>query len=172
MLKWAFNYVFVKIYQELSMQKNQKYFTLILLTFALFPLFVQAKEKAIYATKFSNTAIKGYDPVAYFTENKALKGNKKVSFEWHGSKWLFSSEQHKSLFVTDPEKYAPQYGGWCAYAMSDGRTVSIDPQAFSIYKDKLYLNYSKSVLGHWRKEMDLFISQADKNYPNIVELPE
>jgi len=155
---------------------NSKTKILFLILSIIMSMVIQAKDKAkdkpVYASKRTNIAIKGYDPVAYFTENKAVKGNKKLSFIWHGSKWLFSSEQHKSLFVNDPEKYAPQYGGWCAYAMSDGRTVSIDPKAFDIYNNKLYLNYSKSVLGHWRKEKDLFIKQANDYYPAVVELPE
>jgi YHS domain-containing protein len=149
---------------------------LFLVLVIIMPLASQAKNKAkskpVYASKRSNIAINGYDPVAYFAANKAQKGNKKLSFIWRGSKWLFSSEQHRSMFVDDPERYAPQYGGWCAYAMSDGRTVSIDPQAFEIYQGKLYFNYSKSVLGHWRQEKDLFIQQADDYYPNVVALPE
>ena len=133
---------------------------------------LQAKEKSVYASKRTNIAIKGYDPVAYFTESKAVKGSKDIAYKWHGTKWLFSSKEHQSLFINDPEKYAPQYGGWCAYAMSDGRTVAINPKAFEIFNGKLYLNYSKSVLGHWQKEKDLFIKQADELYPDVVDISQ
>ena len=144
--------------------------TLILVLLIVAPITLQAKEMPVYASKRTNTAIKGYDPVAYFTENKALKGSKDIAYQWHGAQWLFSSKEHQSLFINDPEKYAPQYGGWCAYAMSDGRTVAINPKAFDVYNDKLYLNYNKSVLGHWRKEKDLFIKQADELYPDVVDI--
>lgn len=139
----------------------------ILLTFSFI---VFAKDNAVYVSKKNNIAIKGYDTVAYFVEDKAVKGKKSLSYEWHNAKWLFSSEENKNLFKANPEKYAPQYGGWCAYAMSDGRTVKIDPKAFEIYNDKLYLNYSKSVQKHWVKDKDLFIMQADAYYPNVVDL--
>lgn len=150
---------------------NFKYI-IIFTIFALFittPITLQAKDKPVFASKRTNMAIKGYDPVAYFTENKAVKGNKNQVYQWHGAKWLFSSSEHRALFVNNPEKYAPQYGGWCAYAMSDGRTVAINPKAFEIYNDKLYLNYSTGVLGHWRKEKNLFIKQANEHYPDIVD---
>ncbi|MBL4660316.1 MAG: hypothetical protein JKY19_08165 [Alcanivoracaceae bacterium] len=142
----------------------------ILLLLMITPIILQAKEKPIFASKRTNTAIKGYDSVAYFTENKAVKGSKTIAYKWHGAQWLFSSKEHLSLFINTPEKYAPQYGGWCAYAMSDGRAVAINPKAFEIYNDRLYLNYSNSVLGHWRKEKDQFIKQADGHYPDVVDI--
>lgn len=119
---------------------------------------------------FNNLAIYGYDTVAYFTENKAVKGNKKISFEWRGAEWRFSSEENKAMFSADPEKYAPQYGGYCAYAMSDGRLVGIDEDAFTIHEGKLYLNYSKSVMKEWRSNMEQFIKEADALYPTKVDL--
>jgi YHS domain-containing protein len=121
---------------------------------------------------FNNYAIYGYDTVAYWTQNKAVKGNKKINFVWRGAEWHFSSAENRDLFAADPEKYAPQYGGYCAYAMSDNRLVGIDEEAFTIHNDKLYLNYSKSVRGHWLKEVDKFIAEADGYYPKKVDLPE
>ncbi len=119
---------------------------------------------------FNNNAIYGYDTVAYFTQNKAVKGNKKINFEWRGAQWHFSTEEHRDMFKADPEKYAPQYGGYCAYAMSDGRLVGIDEDAFTIHEGKLYLNYSKSVMKEWRSNMAQFIQEADELYPTKVDL--
>ena len=119
---------------------------------------------------FNNNAIYGYDTVAYFTEGKAVKGNKKITHEWRGALWHFANEEHKALFVGNPEKYAPQYGGYCAYAMSDGRLVGIDEDAFTIIDGKLYLNYSMSVMKEWRSNMEQFIKEADGHYPNLVHL--
>lgn len=119
---------------------------------------------------FNNKAIYGYDTVAYFTQNKAVKGNKKISTQWRGADWFFSSAEHKAMFVADPEKYAPQYGGYCAYAMSDGRLVGIDEDAFTILDGKLYLNYSMSVMNEWRTNTDLFIKEANAEYPKLVDL--
>ena len=119
---------------------------------------------------FNNKAIYGYDTVAYFTQNKAVKGDKKISTQWRGADWFFSSAEHKAMFVADPEKYAPQYGGYCAYAMSDGRLVGIDEDAFTILDGKLYLNYSMSVMNEWRTNTDLFIKEADAEYSKLVDL--
>ena len=118
---------------------------------------------------FNNKAIYGYDTVAYFTENKAVKGKKDVTHSWRGADWHFASEENKALFVANPEKYAPQYGGYCAYAMSDGRLVGIDEDAFTIHEGKLYLNYSMSVMKEWRSNMAQFIKEADALYPTKVD---
>ena len=95
----------------------------------------------IYTGFFSSSAIKGYDTVAYFTQEKAVEGNKKYQYQWKGAKWLFSSQKNLDLFTVNPDKYAPQYGGWCAYAVSQNTTASIEPDLFTIVDDKLYLNY-------------------------------
>jgi YHS domain-containing protein len=94
---------------------------------------------------FGNVAIQGYDPVAYFTEKRAVKGNEVHSHKWLGAEWRFSSAEHKRLFAESPQSYAPQYGGHCAtgLAIHGGLTKDIDPEAWAIIDDKLYLNYSK-----------------------------
>ena len=94
---------------------------------------------------FGNVAIQGYDPVAYFTEKKALKGSKSYTHKWLGAQWRFSSEKHRDMFVASPQSYAPQYGGHCAtgLAVHGGLTKDIDPEAWIIIDDKLYFNYSK-----------------------------
>lgn len=120
---------------------------------------------------FNNKAIYGYDTVAYFTQEKAVKGNKKFTTQYLGADWFFSSQEHLDMFTSDPEKYAPQYGGYCAYAMSDGRLVGVDEEAFTLLDGKLYLNYSKSVMKEWRSNKAQFIEEADGWYPKLVDLP-
>jgi YHS domain-containing protein len=119
---------------------------------------------------FNNKAIYGYDPVAYFTADKAVKGNQEFTTFWRGAEWYFSSQEHRDLFIAEPLKYAPQYGGHCAYAMSDGRLVGIDEEAFTILEGKLYLNYSKSVMNEWRTNPGQFIQEANTWYPKKVDL--
>lgn len=116
---------------------------------------------------FGNTAVKGYDVVSYFTENKAVKGSKSFQTEWMGADWRFSSQANLDAFTANPEQYAPQYGGFCAYAVSQGSTAGIDPEAFTIVGDKLYLNYSLSVMKTWRADRDRYIELADKNWPEL-----
>ena len=128
-------------------------------------------KKPIKTGIFNNKAIYGYDPVAYFTADKAVKGNQEFTTIWRGAEWYFSSQGHRDLFIAEPLKYAPQYGGYCAYAMREGRFVSIDKEAFTIIEGKLYLNYSKSVMNEWRTNANQFITKADNWYPKRVDLP-
>ena len=135
----------------------------ILVAFCSFSAF--ALDDAVNTGRFNSKAIDGYDTVAYFTENKPVEGDKAYQVTWREATWYFANENNKALFSADPEKYAPQYGGWCAYAMSDeGRTVRVDADAFHIYKGKLYLNYSKSVQKHWLADKDKNIEEADRFY--------
>jgi len=122
----------------------------------------------VYTSTFSNNAIKGYDTVAYFTEGKAVKGNKDFSTEYLQAKWLFSSQENLDLFVANPEKYAPQYGGYCAYAVSQNTTASIKPELFTIHDGKLYLNYNKKINDDWLANKEQYINEADKNWPNVL----
>lgn len=147
-----------------------KLFSAVLISISLFLSAGALASDPIETGTFNNYAIYGYDTVAYFTNNKAIKGNKKISADWRGAQWHFASTEHRDMFVADPEKYAPQYGGYCAYAMSDGRLVGIDEDAFTILDGKLYLNYSNSVMKEWRSNSELFIQQADAQYPKQVDL--
>lgn len=131
-----------------------------------------AADDPIETGTFNNYAIYGYDTVAYFTQNKAVKGNKNISYEWRGAEWHFSSNENLKMFKGDPEKYAPQYGGYCAYAMSDGRLVGVDEDAFTILDGKLFMNYSKSVMKEWRANAEQFIEEADDHYPTLVEIKD
>jgi len=121
-----------------------------------------------YTALFSSEAIKGYDTVAYFTENRPVKGKSEFSTEYNEATWLFSSQENLDLFKEAPEKYAPQYGGYCAYAVSQGSTASIRPELFTIHNGKLYLNYNESINNKWSQNKDNFISDADKNWPELL----
>lgn len=122
----------------------------------------------IYTGLFSNDAIKGYDTVAYFTQGKPVKGKSEFSTEYKEATWLFSSKENLELFKTDPEKYAPQYGGYCAYAVANNTTASIKPELFTIYDGKLYLNYNQSINDKWQADKENFIKDADKNWPALL----
>jgi YHS domain-containing protein len=124
-----------------------------------------AQSGETFTTK--DGAINGYDPVAYFTEGKATKGKKEFSTTWNGAQWLFSSENNLEAFKTAPEKYAPQYGGYCAYGASEGHKSPTQPDAFTIVNDKLYLNYNKNVKIEWNKNQNERIQAADQNWPTL-----
>jgi len=113
-------------------------------------------------------AIKGYDPVAYATEGKAVPGLVDNEFRWKGAVWRFATSEHTALFRLNPERYAPRYGGYCAYAVSQGRTADIDPEAWTIVDNKLYLNLNKDVRELWEKDRDAYIRQADEHWPRMI----
>lgn len=116
-------------------------------------------------------ALQGYDPVSYFTKNKAVKGDKKIASIIDGIIYYFSSSEHKNLFLKDFKKYEPQYGGWCAYAMgATGEKVEIDPETFKIKNGKLYLFYhtwANNTLPKWNKDEATLNTKADKNWQSI-----
>ena len=114
-------------------------------------------------------AIRGYDPVAYFTEGRPVKGRKAHRAEWMGATWSFASAENRKRFEADPEKYAPRYGGYCAWAVSRGYTASIDPDAWSIVDGALYLNYSLGVRSQWSQDAPGNIAKADANWPKLLE---
>jgi YHS domain-containing protein len=123
----------------------------------------------INTTWLGGVAVKGYDPVAYFVEGKPVKGSGKYEHKWMGAKWRFSSAENRELFAKNPEKYAPQYGGYCAYAVSQGAIADIDPTAWKIVNGKLYLNLNHAVARIWRKDIPGYIVKADKNWPAVLE---
>jgi YHS domain-containing protein len=116
---------------------------------------------------FSGVAIKGYDPVAYFTMGRPVEGSRDYEYQWMGATWRFASAENRDVFAADPAKYAPQYGGYCAYAVSQGATADIDPAAWHIEGGKLYLNLSPQVQSIWLKDIPGYIAKADANWPKI-----
>jgi hypothetical protein len=109
-------------------------------------------------------AIRGYDPVAYHTQSRAVPGMATITHTWNGATWRFASEANRALFAADPDRYAPRYGGYCAYGTSRGYKVSTDPQAFAIVDGKLYLNYSLSVQTTWNQDRPGHIRKADEQW--------
>lgn len=139
--------------------------SLVLLVIALMSLNIAAAEKPLYIN--NGNAVSGYDSVAYFSQGKAVKGKKSIAFKYQGAQWLFSSEANRDLFVTNPVKYAPAYGGHCAFAMANDKLVSTDPKAFTIVADKLYLNYSMAVRKRWSKDISGYILEADEYWGKL-----
>jgi YHS domain-containing protein len=116
-------------------------------------------------------AIRGYDPVAYFDRQGPVKGQPDLTAEHDGATWWFSSVANRDAFVADPERYAPAYGGYCAYAASRGYKASTDPRAWTIVGDRLFLNFSLSVRETWLKDRDNNIRKADRNWPTLRNEP-
>ena len=112
-------------------------------------------------------AIKGHDPVAYFTESKPVKGSVEHAYDWGGVTWHFASAAHRDRFKAEPARYAPQYGGYCAWAVAQGTLAPIDPQAWAIVNDKLYLNYSPGIQAKWEHDIPGHIDKADQNWPGL-----
>lgn len=117
----------------------------------------------------SGAAIKGYDPVAYFTAGKPTRGNAAHTVSYNGARWLFASAENKALFEKDPQKYVPAYGGYCAYGVSQGYLVKIEPEAWAIRNGRLYLNYDTTVQKQWSQKPAEYIGLADKNWPSLIQ---
>ena len=115
----------------------------------------------------NGVAIKGYDPVAYFTDGKPVQGKAEYNSHYKDGTFRFASAEHKKLFDSNPDKYAPQYGGFCAYGTATGHKADVDPAAFSVVDDKLYLNYNKSVQGKWKQDVPGYIVQANQQWPSV-----
>ncbi len=119
-------------------------------------------------SSMEKTAIKGYDTVAFFNEAKAVKGTAAHSHLWKGAKWQFKNEANRSLFASAPEKYAPQYDGYCAWAMTESRKAVTDPENWKIVDGKLYLNCSKSAQAKWERDIPGHIQTADENWRKMT----
>ena len=109
-------------------------------------------------------AIKGYDTVAYFQAGKALKGSESFTFQWHNLTWYFLTKENRDQFVANPEKYAPQYDGYCAWAMTESRKAVTDPEVWKIVNGKLYLNCSMAAYEKWSRDIPGNIIKADRNW--------
>jgi len=126
-----------------------------------------ASADQINQTLLGGVAIDGYDPVAYFTQGEPVKGESAHAYDWNGAEWRFASAEHLEMFKAAPEKYAPAYGGYCAWAVSQGYTASIDPEAWKIVDGALYLNYDRKIQQRWEGDIPGFIEAADANWPKI-----
>lgn len=128
---------------------------------------VYGQQPVIFQTK--GKAINGYDVVAYYNAGQPVKGNDSLSFQWSNSSWLFSSLANLELFRQNPEKYAPQYGGYCAYGTAGGYKAPTQPDAWAIVNGKLYFNYNLKVKASWDKDQAGYIGKADANWPLIKD---
>ena len=120
-------------------------------------------------TFLGGLAAEGYDAVAYFTDGRAVEGSKAFETTWNGATWRFASEAHRQLFQKEPARYAPQFGGYCAWAVSQGYTASGDPQAWTIVGGKLYLNYDAEVQEIWQKDPAGYIKQANGKFAGLLK---
>lgn len=112
-----------------------------------------------------NGAIDGYDPVAFFVNGKATEGKPGLTFEYAGTTWRFVSEENRQAFMATPERFVPQYGGYCSWAMANGYTARTDPEAWAIVGDRLYLNFDQDVKQDWEVDRESLILAADENWP-------
>ena len=133
----------------------------------LFLLLITSIAMAGEESTVENLAIKGYDTVAYFKAGKAMKGNKSFTFQWHDMTWCFTTKENRDLFAAVPEKYAPQYDGYCAWAMTEARKAITDPEVWKIVNGKLYLNCSKAAYEKWSRDIPGNIKKADENWPKL-----
>lgn len=136
-----------------------------LLAFAL-PLFAAERVDPVNKNG-KGVALKGYDAVAYFELQRPVKGAAGFSYPWMGATWWFSNPEHRDKFAADPAKYAPQYGGYCAYAVSKGHTANVNPEVWKIVNGKLYLNFAGFVQRRWEKDQEKRIADGDKNWPAL-----
>jgi len=126
------------------------------------------EERAMGNLLDSDMAIKGYDPVAYFKTGKALKGNESFTFKWHDMTWYFSTKENRDLFAANPEQYAPQYDGYCAWAMTEARKAQTDPEIWKIVNGKLYLQCSQASYEKWSRDIPGNIKKADMNWLHLI----
>jgi hypothetical protein len=141
----------------------------------LLPLLVLLAMTAVARAQPINAdqglAIHGLDPVAYFTDGRPIAGDPAITAEWQGAHWRFASTAHRDTFLAAPERYAPAYGGHCAYGVSRGYLVDIDPEAWTIRDGTLYLNYSLPVRTTWLEDPAGYIEKADGNWPGLARTP-
>ena len=142
------------------------FLSLIVASLAL-PVFAQTKS--LLNLDKSGVAIQGYDPVAFFTDKKPVKGDQKILLKHAGAIYFFTSKEHKDLFKADPAKYEPVFGGYCAYGVSRNKLVEIDVDAFQVVDGKLLLQYSKGVRDDFNADAKANLAKAQVNWPKLVE---
>ena len=119
-------------------------------------------------TDMHGHALKGYDAVAYHLERRPVKGDPAYAVKWKKATWLFANAKNRDAFLANPTKWAPQYGGYCAWGIAEDRTVGINPKIFRIFEGKLYLNLNMKVHREWLEKRHAFISRANEKWPNIL----
>lgn len=148
--------------------KNHAWLYLILLLVGVLAVPAWAGEKPVNTT-WRGLALDGYDAVAYFSDGKPAKGDARFTHEWQGATWRFATAEHLELFQQDPVRYAPQFGGYCAWAVSEGYTADADPTAWRVVDGKLYLNYNAKVQKQWEEDVPGRIARGNANWPRVLE---
>lgn len=128
---------------------------------------VLAQKAEVFSDR--DGAIRGYDPVAYFAEGRPVKGKPEFTHQWKGATWRFASAANRDRFAQAPERYAPQYGGYCAFGVAGGYAVKTEPDAWSVVEGKLYLNYDRGVQRRWSEDIPGYVRKADANWPKALE---
>jgi YHS domain-containing protein len=137
-----------------------------LIAIPLLVVFGQGKADPVNKTS-AGLALKGYDAVAYFQEGRAVKGRSEFQHDWMGAKWYFTSAANRDLFAKEPAKYAPQFGGYCAWAVSNNYVYDGDPEVWRLVDGKLYLNYNKAAQKKWEQDIPGRIKKGNENWPNL-----
>ncbi|MDR3712650.1 MAG: YHS domain-containing (seleno)protein [Puia sp.] len=130
---------------------------------------IRAQKAEVFAV--NGKAIKGYDAVAFFTVSKPVMGQDSLSYTWKDVAWLFSTRENLEAFKANPEKFAPQYGGYCAFGAALGHKAPTETDTWSVSNDKLYFNYSKQVKEQWLKDKQTNIEKADQNWTTLKDKP-
>jgi YHS domain-containing protein len=141
--------------------------SLILTALAVTLLPPLARAQSIFTD--DGVALRGYDPVAYFTEGAPVRGRAEHAADWAGARWHFASAANRAAFLDDPEAFAPQYGGYCAWAVARGYTAPVDPTAWRIVDGRLYLNFDARIQRRWERDIPGFIAAADANWPALAD---
>lgn len=128
---------------------------------------LQAQKSAVFVA--DGAAIRGYDAVAFFKESKPVLGDKKFAYTWNTAEWLFANQENLDAFKASPEKYAPQFGGYCAYGTADGHKAPTEIDTWTVLNDKLYFNYNKKVQEYWKKDQTNLIKKAEKKWELIKD---
>jgi hypothetical protein len=127
-----------------------------------------AATKSVINTASDRLALHGYDAVAYFADGKPAKGSSSFEYRWKDAVWRFTSAANRDRFASDPARFSPEFGGYCAYAVSQGHTADGDPNVWRIVEGRLYLNYSKSVQKLWEKDVPGNIAKGRGNWPRVL----
>jgi hypothetical protein len=143
----------------------------LLITFTFLFAITAASAQKSEIFEQDGVAIKGYDAVAFHTEARAMKGSNQFTYRWKDTNWLFENQANLDMFKKDPEKYAPQYGGYCAYGTADGHKAPTETDTWTVKDNKLYFNYNKKVQEKWSKDIPGYIEKADKNWVEIKDKP-
>ena len=148
--------------------RSVRRFGSIVAVLALFTVVASAAGKPAINLSRGQLALGGYDAVAYIADGKALQGSASFEYRWMDATWRFASADHRDQFSKDPQRYAPQFGGYCAYAVSQGHTANGDPKVWRVVDGRLYLNYSTDAQKLWEEDVPGNITKGQQNWPSVL----